>query len=66
MKTSLEIAQAATLRPIADIAKDLGVGADMLEPYGKHVAKLDLGLIGFIEQVYGPPRQYGVTVSYRW
>lgn len=27
---------------------------------------LDLGLIGFIEQVYAPPRQYGVTLSYRW
>lgn len=23
---------------------------------------LDLGLIGFVEQVYGPPRQFGVTV----
>jgi iron complex outermembrane receptor protein len=30
------------------------------------IYNLDLGLIGFIEQVYGPPRQYGVTVSYRW
>lgn len=25
---------------------------------------LDLGLIGFIEQVYAPPRQVGVTLSY--
>lgn len=30
------------------------------------VYNLDLGLIGFIEQVFGPPRQYGVTMSYHW
>jgi iron complex outermembrane receptor protein len=30
------------------------------------IYNLDLGLIGFVEQVYAPPRQYGVTVSYRW
>ncbi len=30
------------------------------------VYNLDLGLIGFIEQVYGPPRQYGVTLSYHF
>ncbi|HSC08236.1 MAG TPA: TonB-dependent receptor [Steroidobacteraceae bacterium] len=30
------------------------------------IYNLDLGLLGFIEQVYAPPRQYGVTVSYRW
>lgn len=30
------------------------------------VYNLDLGLLGFIEQVYAPPRQYGVTLSYRW
>lgn len=27
---------------------------------------LDLGLLGFIEQVYAPPRWIGGTVSYRW
>jgi iron complex outermembrane receptor protein len=27
---------------------------------------LDLGLIGFIEQVYAPPRQLGLTMSYHW
>ena len=27
---------------------------------------LDLGLLGFVEQAYGPPRQFGVTVSYHW
>jgi iron complex outermembrane receptor protein len=27
---------------------------------------LDLGLLGFIEQAFGPPRQVGATVSYHW
>ncbi len=27
---------------------------------------LDLGLLGFIEQVYAPPRQFGVTAAYHW
>jgi iron complex outermembrane receptor protein len=27
---------------------------------------LDLGLIGFIEQVFAPPRQAGITVTYNW
>jgi iron complex outermembrane receptor protein len=27
---------------------------------------LDLGLIGFIEQVYAPPRQWGVTLRMDW
>jgi len=30
------------------------------------IYNLDLGLIGFIEQVFAPPRQYGVTLSYHW
>ena len=27
---------------------------------------LDLGLAGFIEQVFAPPRQYGLTVQMNW
>jgi iron complex outermembrane receptor protein len=27
---------------------------------------LDLGLLGFVEQVYGRPRTYGMTASYHW
>lgn len=30
------------------------------------VYNLDLGQLGFIEQVYAPPRQVGASVSYRW
>ena len=27
---------------------------------------LDLGLLGFIEQAFAPPRQFGLSVSYHW
>jgi formate--tetrahydrofolate ligase len=40
MRTSLEIAQAAKLRPIADVAGELGVAPDEVELYGRHVAKI--------------------------
>src|SRR5690606_11313544 len=38
----LEIASSATLRPIADIAQDLGLDPEHVEPYGRDVAKIDL------------------------
>ena len=41
MPNDLEIARAATLRPIAEIAAGAGIPADALEPYGKYKAKLD-------------------------
>ena len=40
MSHDLAIARAATLRPIADVAADIGIPQDALEPYGKHIAKL--------------------------
>ncbi len=45
MPSSLEIAQAATLRPIADIAADAGIGPDELEQYGRYKAKVDLSIL---------------------
>lgn len=38
--SDLEIAQAATLHPITEIAQETGISQDRLEPYGKHVAKV--------------------------
>ena len=35
MATDLEIARAATMRPIAEIGAKLGVPPDSLEPYGR-------------------------------
>jgi formate--tetrahydrofolate ligase len=40
--SSLEIAQAATLRPIGDVAADLGLGEDEYEPFGRYKAKIPL------------------------
>ncbi|HUD17863.1 MAG TPA: formate--tetrahydrofolate ligase, partial [Acidimicrobiales bacterium] len=43
--TALEIARKASLRPAADIAGEIGLSADLLEPYGEFVAKLKLDAI---------------------
>jgi formate--tetrahydrofolate ligase len=42
MSTDIEIAQAATLKPIAEIAEVVGIPAEVLEPYGKTKAKVEL------------------------
>src|SRR5687768_977727 len=45
MPSSLEIAQSATLRPILDVADELGLQPDEVEPYGRYKAKVDLSVI---------------------
>ena len=45
MKSGLEIAQEATLRPITDIAAAAGIPDDMLEPFGRYRAKIDLEIL---------------------
>ena len=45
MATDLDIARAATLKPIAEIASRAGIPADALEPYGKYKAKIGLDFI---------------------
>jgi formate--tetrahydrofolate ligase len=45
MKTDIEIAQAATIKPIAEVAVKLGLREEDLEFYGKYKAKLPLSLI---------------------
>ena len=45
MLTDIEIAQQAKLKPVSDIAADLGIDADYLEHYGKYKAKLSEELI---------------------
>ncbi|HMK70028.1 MAG TPA: formate--tetrahydrofolate ligase [Xanthobacteraceae bacterium] len=49
-KTDIEIAQAARMRPIVDIAREkLGIPAENLEPYGHYKAKLSLDYIKGLE-----------------
>ena len=43
--SSLEIAQAATLRPIADVAAEAGMLPGELELYGRAKAKIDLAVL---------------------
>jgi formate--tetrahydrofolate ligase len=43
--SSLEIAQSATLRPLAEIAAGLGLRPDEIEPWGRHAAKVDLQVL---------------------
>ena len=38
--SDIAIAQAAKLRPIADVAAELGLGPDEILPYGRHKAKI--------------------------
>ena len=40
--SDIEIAQAARMRPIIDVARELGLGPDDLDLYGKYKAKIPL------------------------
>ena len=43
--SDIEIAQGARLRPIADVAAELGLGADEILPYGNTKAKITMAAI---------------------
>jgi formate--tetrahydrofolate ligase len=45
MPSSLEIAQEAELRPIAQIAEALGLSEDEYDPYGRYKAKVSLSVL---------------------
>jgi formate--tetrahydrofolate ligase len=51
MPSSLEIAQAAVLRPIGEIARSAGLSPDEVEPYGRTKAKIDLGVLERLRDV---------------
>ena len=46
--SDLDIAQAATLAPLAEIATQMGLSLEHLEMYGRNVAKIDLDAVGDI------------------
>ena len=60
MPSSLEIAQAAILRPITEIADGVGLTEDEVELYGRYKAKVDLSVL---ERLAGKPngKLIGVT-----
>ena len=45
MKSDIEIARETPLKPIAEIAQGLGISDEVMEPYGRYIAKLPLSLI---------------------
>jgi formate--tetrahydrofolate ligase len=45
VKSGLEIAQEAVLRPIGDVAAEAGILADELEPYGRAKGKVSLSIL---------------------
>lgn len=45
MKSDLEIAQEANMKPIIEIAKQIGLSEDDIEPYGKYKAKIKLEVL---------------------
>jgi len=47
--SDLEIARSVTPRPIADVARELGLTNDEIEPYGRTKAKVTLGAIRRLE-----------------
>ena len=45
MKTDIQIARESELRPISDIAEQLGIAPEKVEPYGRYMAKVPVSLI---------------------
>ena len=50
MLSDIEIAQAATLRPITEISEKLGIPASEVEPYGHYKAKISLSYVQALDQ----------------
>ena len=60
MPTALEIARQAKLKPITEIAAEIGLPPGLLEQYGEHIAKIDLAAIS---ELADRPRAKYVVVT---
>jgi len=58
--SDLEIARSAQLKPVDDIAGEIGLGMHLLEPYGEQVVKIKLAAI---EELASAPRAKYVVVT---
>ncbi len=58
---AIEIARRATLRPITEVAAQMGIVPALLEPYGDHVAKVHLDAVGALAD--RPPARYVVVTA---
>ena len=45
MKTDIQIARECELKPIGEIAEQLGIEPEKIEPYGRYMAKVPVNLI---------------------
>jgi formate--tetrahydrofolate ligase len=59
--SDLEIARQAMLKPLDDIASEIGIGPDLLEPYGESVMKIKLAAIE--ELADAPAAKYVVVTA---
>ena len=60
MPTALEISRQATLKPITEIAEDVGIPPWLIEQHGEHVAKIDLKAV---EELNDRPKAKYVVVT---
>ncbi|KQP58184.1 formate--tetrahydrofolate ligase [Methylobacterium sp. Leaf399] len=60
MPSDIEIARAATLKPIAEVAARIGIPDEALHNYGRSIAKIDHG---FIKSLEGKPEGKLVLVT---
>ena len=60
MPSALDISRQATLKPIAEIAAEISLPPWLIEPYGEHVAKIDLAAIA---ELADRPRARYVVVT---
>jgi formate--tetrahydrofolate ligase len=60
MPSDIEIARAATLQPITEVAARIGIPDEALHNYGRHIAKIDHG---FIKSLEGKPEGKLVLVT---
>jgi formate--tetrahydrofolate ligase len=58
--SNLDIARSASLKPVEDIANEMGLGSHLLEPYGRDVMKVGLEAI---DELADRPRGRYVVVS---
>lgn len=60
MRSDLDIARAAELLPLDTVGASIGLGPHLLEPYGRHVAKISLDAV---EELADRPKARYVLVS---
>ena len=59
--SDLEIARKATAKPLTEIAAQMGIGSEFLEPYGKSLAKISLDAIDSLKS--RPKAKYVVVTA---